>query len=135
MERRHGPPLRKREPSMRASDRQTKLQRAKELSRIAYSFLRFEDIVGVITLEGEEKHLREFNQQPLSGSLLIPFRSTASGDEFSRIQVRHLGRKVLELRWSKTGDFKLMVYEPGEWEEQLEPARERVLSKHRVKPK
>ncbi|WFU44104.1 hypothetical protein QA640_17625 [Bradyrhizobium sp. CB82] len=104
---------------MRASDRQARLTRAKQLGRLAYDVLRFEDLVGIIEIEGEDKYLREFAHQGLSGSLLTP-RSPMRPDEFSRIQIRHLGRKVLELRWSKAGDFRLVTYEPGEWEELLD---------------
>lgn len=105
---------------MRATDRQARLKRAKELGRMAYDILRFEDVCGVIEIAGEEKHLREFEQREISGSLVTPFRPNARPDEFSRIQVRHLGRRVLELRWSKAGEFKAVLYEPGEWEELLE---------------
>lgn len=104
---------------MRASDRQSRLKRAKELGRLAFDVLRFEDICGVIELEGEKKHLREFKHREVSGSLLTPLRASAGLDEFSRIQVRHLGRRMLELRWSSTGDFLLDAYEPGGWEEVL----------------
>ncbi|MCK1529059.1 hypothetical protein IVB15_15340 [Bradyrhizobium sp. 182] len=95
------------------------MKRAKELARLAFDVLRFEQLVGNITVEGEQKQLREFAQRGLSGSLLVPFRPTRL-DEFSRLQVRHLGRRVLEIRWSKAGDVKLIAYEPGQWEELLE---------------
>ncbi|WP_027568428.1 hypothetical protein [Bradyrhizobium sp. URHA0013] len=104
---------------MRASDRQARLKRAKELARPAFDVLRFEQLVGNISVEGEQKQLREFAQRGLSGSLLVLFRLTRL-DEFSRLQVRHLGRRVLEIRWSKASDVKLIAYEPGEWEELLE---------------
>ncbi|WP_283843413.1 hypothetical protein [Bradyrhizobium canariense] len=29
-------------------------------------------------------------------------------------------RQVLAIRWSKVGDFNLVVYEPGDWEELLD---------------
>ncbi|RXH05189.1 hypothetical protein [Bradyrhizobium vignae] len=72
-----------------------------------------------MTVEGEQKQFREFAQRGLSGSLLTPFRPTRL-DEFSRIQIRHIGHKVLEIRWSKAGDFRLVTFEPGEWVELLE---------------
>ncbi|MCK1595564.1 hypothetical protein [Bradyrhizobium sp. 164] len=81
--------------------------------------LRFEDLVGIIAVEGEDKYLREFEHRGLSGSYVTPSRS-GRPYEFSRIQVRHLGHKVLELRWTKAGDFQMVAYEPGEWEELLE---------------
>ncbi|TQF28857.1 hypothetical protein UNPA324_03740 [Bradyrhizobium sp. UNPA324] len=95
------------------------MKRGKELGRLAYDMLRFEDLIGNITVEGEQKQLREFARSGLSGSLLTPFRPTRL-DEFSRIEIRYLGRKVLDIRWSKAGDFQLIVYEPGEWEELLD---------------
>lgn len=107
---------------MRASDRQARLNRAKELGRLAYNVLRFEGLVGIIEIEGEDKYLREFDHRRrfgLSGSYVAPSRPERT-HEFSRIQVRHLGRKVLDLRWSKAGDFQLVAYEPGDWEEQLD---------------
>ncbi|SFO26057.1 hypothetical protein SAMN05216330_102446 [Bradyrhizobium sp. Ghvi] len=104
---------------MRASDRQARLKRAKELGRLAFDVLRFEELVGNMTVEGEQKQFREFAERGLSGSLLTPFRPMRL-DEFSRIQIRHLGHKVLNIRWSKAGDFQLLTYEPGEWEELLD---------------
>ncbi|MBW5434548.1 hypothetical protein FXB41_07080 [Bradyrhizobium canariense] len=105
---------------MRAIDRQARLKRAKELGRLAYDMLRFEDdLVGTIAIEGDDKYLREFEGRGLSGSYVTPSRP-GRPYEFSRIQVRHLGRKVLELRWSNAGDFNLVVYEPGDWGELLE---------------
>lgn len=104
---------------MRASDRQARLTRAKELGRVAFDALRFEDIGGIITVENEQKQFREFAQLGLTGTLLTPFRPTRP-DEFSRIQIRHLGHKVLDLRWSKAGDFRLVTFERGDWEELLE---------------
>lgn len=71
---------------MRGGDRQARLKRAKELGRLGFDALRFEDICGVIELEGEEKHLREFEHRELTGSLLTPFRAAARPDEFSRIR-------------------------------------------------
>ncbi|MFK4726318.1 hypothetical protein ABIE89_007418 [Bradyrhizobium niftali] len=82
---------------------------------MAYDVLRFEPVCGVIEIESEDKHLREFDRRGLSGSYVTPSRP-GRPYEFSRIQVRHLGRKVLELRWSKAGDFQLIAYEPGDWE-------------------
>lgn len=104
---------------MRSADRQARLMRAKELGRLAFDALRFEELVGIMTIEDEQKQFREFAQRGLSGSLLTPFRPQRL-DEFSRIQVRHLGRKVLDLRWSKAGDFRLVTFEPGDWEELLQ---------------
>ncbi len=107
---------------MRASNRQARLKRAKELGRLAYDLLRFEGLVGIIEIEGEDKYLREFDHRGrfgLSGSYVAPSRP-GRPYEFSRIQVRHLSRKVLELRWTKAGDFQLIAYEPGEWEELLD---------------
>ncbi|MGY3233369.1 hypothetical protein ACVMAJ_000259 [Bradyrhizobium sp. USDA 4448] len=104
---------------MRASDRQARLTRAKELGRLAFDALRFEELGGIITLEDEQKQFREFSQRGLSGSLLTPFRPRRL-NEFSRIQIRHLGHKVLDLRWSKAGDFRMVTFEPGDWEELLQ---------------
>ncbi|PDT86903.1 hypothetical protein CO669_28495 [Bradyrhizobium sp. Y36] len=104
---------------MRASDRQARLKRAKELGRLAFDMLRYEDLVGIIAIEGKDKYLREFDRRGLSGSYVTPSRP-GRPYEFSRIQVRHLGRKVLEIHWSKAGAFQLVAYEPGDWEELLD---------------
>ncbi|RXG92289.1 hypothetical protein [Bradyrhizobium vignae] len=95
------------------------MKRAKEVGRLAFDMLRFEELVGNMTVKGEQKQFREFSHRGLSGSLLTPFRPTRL-DEFSRIQIRHLGHKVLDIRWSKAGDFRLVTFEPGDWEELLE---------------
>jgi len=105
---------------MRRSDREARRTRAKELGRVAYRLARAEDVSGVIAVEDEEKHVREFQEGGLTAELLIPFRANARPEEFSRLQVRHCGRKVLELRWSKAGDFSLVHFEPGDWEGVLE---------------
>jgi hypothetical protein len=85
-----------------------------------YRLLRWEDACGVLVIDGEEKHLREFKGDGISTELIQPFRANAGDAEFSRIQVRHYGRKVLEDRWTKAGDFTTVTFEPGEWDRILD---------------
>jgi hypothetical protein len=71
---------------MRWSDRQARIKKAKELGHIAYRLARAKEVYGVIDVEDEEKHLREFEQRGLTVTLLSPFRAAAHEDEFSRLK-------------------------------------------------
>jgi hypothetical protein len=104
---------------MRWTDRHAKSRQAKALGRIAYAILRAEEVSGVLEIEGEEKHVRELDEDGLAAQLVMPFRRDAHPSEFSRIQIRHAGRKVFDIRWTKEGDFTTVVYEVGEWERKL----------------
>jgi hypothetical protein len=105
---------------MRWADRDARRRRATELGRIAYRLVREEAASGVLELDAEEKHLREFEESGIEVQLLTPFRADARPDEFSRLQVRRYGRKVLELRWSKVSDASIVAFEEGDWEDVLE---------------
>src|ERR1700754_1469038 len=63
-------------------ERQARLKRVKKLARMAFDMLRSENICGVLKIEGEEKHLRKFNERELGGELLNPFRANAGLEEF-----------------------------------------------------
>ena len=104
---------------MNRSDREARLQRAKVLGRIAYRHLYCCEIVGVLTYEGEEKHLYQLDEDGLAAELIVPFRPQALPFEFSRIQIRAAGRKVFEIRWDGAKNFKLVTYEPGDWQRTL----------------
>ena len=65
------------------------------------------------------KHLRQFQDGALYMELLIPFRPTPQATEYSSIEIRHGRLKVLEIRWDKTGYFKVRVFKPGDWERTL----------------
>jgi hypothetical protein len=49
-------------------------------------------------------------------TLLSPFRAAAHENEFSSLHVRYYRRKVLHLRWTKAGDFKVVTFDEGDWE-------------------
>ena len=102
------------------SDRQARRERARALGRIAYRLAWAEDVAGVLDLDGQDKHLRQFEERGLDVQLLTPFRIDVSPDEWSRLQVRHHGRKVLELRWSKVTNASVVAFEEGDWEAVLE---------------
>ena len=104
---------------MNKADREARLQRAKMLGRVAYRIVRDYEIAGVLTYDGEEKHLRMFNEDGLTAELVVPFRPHALPNEFSRIQIRADGRKVFEIRWDGARNFRLITYVPGDWERTL----------------
>ncbi len=101
----------------KAEEREARLQRVKALGRIAYSIvIHSSDISGNVNWDGEEKHLRKFDEDDLCIELFEPFRVTARPTEHSILIIRYPHSKVLEIRWNKTGLFKVMRYEPGDWE-------------------
>jgi hypothetical protein len=100
-------------------DRHERLLTIKALGRIAYRHLKEAEIVGNITVGGEEKRWRKFEEDGLSAELLEPFRAAALSTEYSQIQIRFDGRKVFEIRWDRAGSFKATHFEPGEWERVL----------------
>ena len=103
---------------MAGSRRSARTDRAKVFGRITYCHLRQANIAGVITREGQAKHLRRRDEGWLSIDLLTHPQSVDPTD-FSEIEVHAHGRKVLEIRWDSTGFFKAVTYEPGEWEQDL----------------
>ena len=97
-------------------EREARLQRAKELGRIAYRILKSSEIEGMLDYDGEEKHLRIFEEDGLYMEMVEPFRSDACPNEFSRIVIRQGRHKVFQIQWS-TGDyFTVSFFEPGDWE-------------------
>lgn len=98
------------------ADRKARLERAKAIGRVAYSHVRWANIFGNMPVDGEEKQLRELTERRIVIELYYPFRPTARPDEFSRLQIRVHGHKVFEIRWDKTGYFKVVAFEPGNWE-------------------
>jgi hypothetical protein len=101
---------------MQRAEREARLERAKELGRIAYVILRSSEIEGMLEYDGQEKHLRTIEEDGLILEMLEPFRSDADPSEFSRIVIRKGGHRVLQIQWSKSGDFTLVFFEPGDWE-------------------
>lgn len=101
-------------------DREARLYRAKALGRIAYrAIVNSCDIEGVVTFDDEDKHLRTFNEGGFIIELAEPFRAAALPTEYSSLLIRYRHSKVLEIRWDKTGLFKVLRYEPGDWERTL----------------
>jgi hypothetical protein len=101
---------------MSKADREARLQHVKALGRIAYRILRQSEIEGVVSFEGENKYVREFDDDDLAGVLYVPQRADAAPTEQSEIQIRFCGRKVLYIRWDRAGRFRVLLYEPGTWE-------------------
>jgi hypothetical protein len=66
-----------------------------------------------------EKHLYILDEDRLSAELIVPFRSPALPNEFSRIQIRADGRKLFEIRWDRAKNFRFVTYVPGNWERSL----------------
>ena len=104
---------------MLRADRQERLLTIKALGRVAYRHLKDAEIVGIITIDGEEKRWRTFEDGRLTAELLAPRRTGAPPTEHSRIEIRFAGRKVFEIRWDRAGSFKAIHFEPGEWERAL----------------
>lgn len=63
--------------------------------------------------------MRVLEDGELSAELLEPYRPMALPTECSQIQIRFDGRKVLDIRWDRTGSFKAVHFEPGGWERVL----------------
>jgi hypothetical protein len=51
--------------------------------------------------------------------LLQPFRADALPTEYSEIEIRYHNRKVFCIRWDSADHFKVVMYEPGDWEQTL----------------
>ena len=100
-------------------EREARLQRAKELGRIAYRILRSSEIEGVLDYDGEKKHLRKFEEDGLYLEMVEPFRSDAWPSEFSRIVIREGRHKVLQIQWGADDYFSVSFFEPGNWERTL----------------
>lgn len=102
---------------MNKQEREAKLLRVKALGRIAYRSVKaYGEIGGVMTFDGEQKQLREFGEDRLHIELLEPFRAAALPTEWSSLLIRYSNSKVLEVTWDKADQFKLLRYEPGDWE-------------------
>jgi hypothetical protein len=104
---------------MLRAEREARLQRVKTLGRIAYTQLRASKIEGMLTYDGQDKHLHLFECGALNMELLIPFRPGAQPTEYSSILIRDGRLKVFEIRWDNTGSFKVVTFKPGEWEQRL----------------
>jgi hypothetical protein len=104
---------------LRQFDRQQRLLTVKSLGRIAYSILKCSELVGVLTVDDENKYLRTSQDGSLSLELLSPHGVSAHPTEFFQIEIRASGRKVFDIRWDRRGFFKTLLYEPGEWEQEL----------------
>jgi hypothetical protein len=102
---------------MLKAEREARLNRAKELGRIAYRILKSSEIEAVLDYDGEKKHLRTFEEDGLYMQMVEPFRSDACPNEFSRIVIREGRHRVFQIEWSKPGDyFSVSFFEPGDWE-------------------
>jgi hypothetical protein len=98
------------------SRRTARIERVKFLGRIAYRLLKDAEIVGVVTLGGEDKRMLRLEEYGIWAELLMPFRPWALPTEHFRIEIRFDGRRVFDIRWDRAGMFRCATYEPGEWE-------------------
>jgi hypothetical protein len=94
---------------VRRTDCQGRSERARELGRIAYRLAKDGDLVGVVTREGREKYIRKRDEGWLSVELVTPHPRSTNPTDFSELEVRASGRKVLEIRWDNTGSFKVVI--------------------------
>jgi hypothetical protein len=107
--------LKSRAAPLNRADREKSLERAKAIGRIAYRVARSANLVGVLEIEGEEKHLREFRHGRLFIDLYEPFRLPV-GAEFSRLRTSYDAKRVLEIRWDGAGTFNVVRFEETvEW--------------------
>jgi hypothetical protein len=98
------------------ADRQARLQRAKAIGRIAYRRACDAKIEGFIELEGERKLIRDFKHGRLSIAFYAAAGEPPFDDDFSQLRLRYAGRKVFEIHWNAAGSFKVVTFEPGDWE-------------------
>jgi hypothetical protein len=63
---------------MSKADRDARLQHVKALGRVAYRFLRASEIEGTLNFDGEEKHLRKFEDDGLHLERCSHFGQTLS---------------------------------------------------------
>jgi hypothetical protein len=104
---------------MKHADREARLQRAKAAGRIAYRLARDATIGGFIEIEGERKFTRDFRRGPMSIELYEAAGRPICDTDFSQLRVHFAGRKVFVIRWSVAGNFKIVLFEPGDWERTL----------------
>ena len=74
------------------ADPEEKLHRAKAIGRIAYWIARAANLVGVLEIQGEEKHLREFRGGLLFIDLREPFRLPLDAG-LSRLRISYIGKR------------------------------------------
>lgn len=101
---------------MQKAEREARLQGAKAIGRIAYRLARDTKIGGFIDIEGERKLIRDFDRVNLSIELYEAAGRPLCDTDFSQLRIRHTGRKVFDIRWSAAGSFKIVTFEPGDWE-------------------
>ena len=104
---------------MQKAKREARLNRARELGRLAYRILRSSEIEGVLDYDGELKHLRIFEEDGLYMEMVEPFRSDSRPDELSRIVIREGRHKVFQIQWCTNDYFTVSFFEPGDWERTL----------------
>lgn len=101
-----------------SGERKARTEHAKAIGRAACRLGRSGEIVGNLTIEGEQKRLLEYRRGSITVELWYPWRSDADETEFSKLRVIFGGERVLELRWT-AGSFRALKFERGEWERSL----------------
>jgi hypothetical protein len=118
------------------ADREEKLHRARAVGRVAYRIARAANLVGVMEIEGDEKHLRKFRNGLLFIDLYEPFRLPVDA-EFSRLRISYNGKNVFEIRWESVGTFNIIPFEEAiDWIGSLARATDttEVLTAGRAEP-
>ena len=104
---------------MNKLDREARQERAKAIGRIAYRLARAAKIEGFIEIEDGRKFVREWHRGYLTIALYAAANATPRDTDFSQLRVHYAGRKVFAIRWNVAGDFKIVTFEPGDWEQSL----------------
>jgi hypothetical protein len=84
-----------------------------------YRLVRASKIEGFIEVEGERKLLRERDCGGLSIKLYDAAGVVSCGEEYSQLRIHDAGRRVFEIRWDSAGRFKVVHYDPSDWERTL----------------
>jgi hypothetical protein len=102
--------------AMTSSDRTIKRERVKAIGRTVFRLARAAPIEGFIEPQGQRLRLRTFDRSYLSITLYEAANREPSEDDVSRLSVSYAGRKTLDIRWSASGIFRTVKFEPGDWE-------------------
>jgi hypothetical protein len=99
---------------------EARLQRAKAIGRAAYRLVRDAPIGGYIEIESGRKLARDYRRGSLAIELYAAAGQQPCDGEFSQLRIRCAGRKVFVIRWSVAGAFKIVAFEPGDWQRDLQ---------------
>jgi hypothetical protein len=101
------------------NERAVRLDRVKAIGRVAYRLVSAEKIEGFLDLQDGRKLHREFNRDGLFIELYEAANRVPHWSDFSQLRIRHAGRRALVIRWNAGSLFKVVHYDPGDWEHTL----------------